>query len=268
MGIGSSSGYDQTVEFCYYPAPPPEFLEESYLTLLPEDPCPYLPDRRARMRAFAAERIHPLLYHWLMDRGFRRSGSFFYQPACRGCRQCIPLRVPVSKFKPSKSQRRAARRNQDLDISVSRLDELSQHDELAALFALYQQGWHGRRPEDVVSEADSLLEGSPVDTLVFRYREPGGRLVAVGICDVCPHSLSSVYFFFDPAEAVRSLGTFGALYEIGFANRHGIPYYYLGYWVEHCAAMTYKARYRPHELLGTDGTWRPGPDSAAPTGGA
>lgn len=254
------------MEFSHYPAPPPELLEESHLTLLPEDPCPYLPGQRARMRAFATDRIHPMLYHWLMDRGFRRSGSIFYQPACRGCRQCVPLRVPVGTFRPSKSQRRAARRNQDLEISVCRLGELSHPDELLALFSLHQQDWHGRRPDDVVSEMDSLLETSPVDTWVFCYREPGGRLIAAGICDVCPLSLSSVYFFFDPAEASRSLGTFGALYEIGFASQHRIPYYYLGYWVEPCAAMNYKSRYRPHELLGTDGQWRPGPHSLTPSG--
>lgn len=244
------------MELSYYPALSPEILDEQHLTVLPEDRCPYLSGQRARVRGFAADRIHPVHYHLLMDRGFRRTGHLFYQPVCRGCRECVPLRVPVDTFSPSKSQRRAYRRNQDLTVSVCRLPDLDQPDELLALFSLHQQDWHERAPEDVVSELDSLLEASPVDTLIFRYRDAQGRLLAAGICDVCSVSLSSVYFFFDPAEAARSLGTYGAIYEIEFARRFRIPYYYLGYWVEQCGAMSYKARYRPHELLGTDGQWR------------
>jgi len=85
-------------------------------------------------------------------------------------------------------------------------------------------------------------------------------LLAVGICDVCEQSLSSVYFFFDPAHSERGLGTFGALYEIATATRLGIPHYYLGYWIRDCRQMRYKTSFRPCELLGTDGTWRPAED--------
>ena len=76
------------------------------------------------------------------------------------------------------------------------------------------------------------------------------------ICDVCPESLSSVYFYFDPAEARRGLGTFGAVYEIEFARARGIGHYYLGYWVAGCQAMDYKANFRPCEILHPDGVWR------------
>ena len=73
-------------------------------------------------------------------------------------------------------------------------------------------------------------------------------------------SLSSVYFYYDPDEARRGLGTFGALHEIESAAREGIPYYYLGYWVAGCGAMEYKAGFRPNEVLCGDGVWRPGPE--------
>ena len=48
------------------------------------------------------------------------------------------------------------------------------------------------------------------------------------------------------------------LYEIGLARSLGVPFYYLGYWIESCREMTYKSSYRPFELLGTDGQWRVG----------
>jgi arginine-tRNA-protein transferase len=87
-----------------------------------------------------------------------------------------------------------------------------------------------------------------------------GKLLAVGICDVSRRALSSVYFYFDPAEYKRSLGTFGALREIAFAHDAGIPYYYLGYFIEPCRSMRYKAEFRPFELLHADGQWRVGVD--------
>ena len=80
-----------------------------------------------------------------------------------------------------------------------------------------------------------------------------------------------MYFYFDPAEGRRGLGTGGAVYEIETAAKLGIPYYYLGYWVDGCGAMVYKADFRPAEVLGPDGAWRPaernagaGEASAAP----
>jgi arginine-tRNA-protein transferase len=97
-----------------------------------------------------------------------------------------------------------------------------------------------------------------VETLEFTYRDSAGRLLAAGICDVCRQSLSSVYFYHDPAEASRGLGTFGALWEIRAAAELGIPYYYLGYWVAGCDTMDYKASFRPYELLHPDGVWRAG----------
>ena len=93
----------------------------------------------------------------------------------------------------------------------------------------------------------AFLYDSPTETLEFTYRDAAGRLLAVGICDVSANSLSSVYFYFDPAAARRGLGTLGALREIEFCRQHAIPYYYLGFWIHDCPAMAYKANFRPHE---------------------
>ena len=66
---------------------------------------------------------------------------------------------------------------------------------------------------------EAFLYDSPTGTIEFEYRLPAGRLIAVGICDLTPRSLSSVYFFFDPDESRRrGLGTYGALHEIAFAR--------------------------------------------------
>jgi arginine-tRNA-protein transferase len=191
-----------------------------------------------------------------MDAGFRRSGRVIYQPVCPHCRQCQPIRVPVGEFTPSKSQRRCHRRNQDLLIHVGPL-ELT--DEKYALYLRYVTDWHHSAAADHTRESlESFLYQSPVDTIEFTYRDPASdALLAVGICDISPgESLSSVYFYHDPAHRKRGLGVFGALTEIAFAQSLRLPYYYLGYWVPGCRAMDYKADYRPHEILHPDGVWR------------
>jgi leucyl-tRNA---protein transferase len=223
------------------------------LTLAPPHPCPYLPDRQARLRAFYTPRIDPTVYHGFLNASFRRSGSVIYQPVCQGCRACLTLRVPVESFRTSKSQRRCQRRNADLTVTPGPLRDT---DEKYELYRRYQSQRHRSEEPDSRSTFVNFLYRSPVDTVEFAYRDGNNQLLAVGICDICPESLSSVYFYFDPAHSHRGLGTHGALREIAFAAEMGIPYYYLGYWVRGCRKMEYKAAFKPCEALWPDGCWR------------
>jgi len=201
----------------------------------------------------SAARMDGKIYHDFMNAGFRRSGRMIYQPICAGCRRCTPIRVPVDGFVMSKSQRRVARRNGDLGVSISQ-PHLT--DEKFHLYRAYLADRHDGNQDATHDGFAAFLYDSPVDSLEFEYRLPGGKLVAVGICDVCDRSLSSVYFYFDPTQSPRGLGNFGVLQEIGFCREHGIPHLYLGYWVGDAPAMSYKTSFRPCELLGTDGLWR------------
>src|SRR5947209_9033468 len=235
---------------CPFPAMPPPVAIG--LTVLPAHPCSYLPDRMAQSRAFLCDAIDGHIYHEFMDAGFRRSGKLIYQPICAGCRKCLPIRVPVARFAASKSQRRCVRRNQDLTLS---LGKPCPADERFELYRRYVHEWH-QGDTDKRQAFEDFLYDSPAQTIEFSYRDPQGKLVAAGICDVCAVSLSSVYFYFDPDEAWRGLGTYGAIQEIAFAQRARIAYYYLGYWVDGCGAMEYKSSFRPFELLYPDGIWR------------
>jgi len=226
------------------------------LTVTGDHPCSYFPDRTSRTRAFWAPTIPANLYHKFMDAGFRRSGRVIYQPVCPRCRDCVPIRVPVDTFTPDKTQRRIWRKNQDLLVTAAAPPEPS--EEKHRLYEKYRKHWHAADDLHDWNSFVSFLYESPAQTLEMTYRDPAGALLGVGICDLCPHSLSSVYFYFDPDHARRSLGTFSALWELDLAKRNNIPHYYLGYWVTGCGTMEYKSNFRPFELLGTDGVWRPG----------
>ena len=233
---------------------------DQVLALLPVSqpfPCPYLIDRFARHQAFYWDpsdgELPPPLYQRLMDSRFRRSGRLFYRPACEGCSLCIPVRIEVSNFRPSESQRRVMRRNRDVCIEWAP-PEFS--DEKVGLYTRYLDGRHADGPMAEDASAGSLrsfLYDSPSDTIEATYRVDG-RLIGVGICDVTPAALSTVYFYFDPAESRRSLGIFSSLSEIQYAREQSLQHYYLGYWVPGCRKMEYKAELGAHQAL-IDGEW-------------
>jgi leucyl-tRNA---protein transferase len=84
----------------------------------------------------------------------------------------------------------------------------------------------------------------------------GERLVGVGYVDALPEGLSAIYFFHDPEEGRRSLGTFNILTMIERATQLGLPHVYLGYYVDGCRSLEYKRRFAPNEVLVNDGAWR------------
>jgi len=230
-----------------------EWLDGQELPRTPIYECPYLEGRQARQLGFAAERLPSELYGALLDRGFRRSSAAFYAMECPGCRACVPLRVPTATFAPSRSQRRALRKNRDVDVEL-RPPEFC--EESYALYRRYLAAQHPGSPQS--DEREDFIDAfyrPVVDALEVRYLV-GDRLIGVSLLDVGERWWSSVYHFFDPDERHRSVGVFSAVAEIGEARRRGVDHYHLGFWVQGAQTMSYKADYGPHEVL-RDGEWRP-----------
>ena len=111
---------------------------------------------------------------------------------------------------------------------------------------------HGRIPFDQEERLKWLEVPFPIEEWCYYI---GDRLLGVGYVDRLPEGLSAIYFFYDPQESHRSLGTFNVLSILREARTSGVPYVYLGYYVEGCRSLEYKARFRPNEILDTDGTW-------------
>ncbi|KAK8736419.1 hypothetical protein OTU49_004992 [Cherax quadricarinatus] len=81
-----------------------------------------------------------------------------------------------------------------------------------------------------------------------------GRLIAVGVLDILPHCLSSVYFYYDPEFSFLSLGTYASLREIALTRElqrrvPSLKWYYMGFYIHSCPKMRYKGRYNPSFLL-------------------
>jgi arginine-tRNA-protein transferase len=128
--------------------------------------------------------------------------------------------------------------------------------EKAKLYSRYLQYQHADTPEESPADVESFLYTTAVQTLEFEYWLCD-RLVAVSLADACSRSLSSVYAYFEPDEAKRSLGVFSSLWELAYCQSARIPFYYLGFYVAGCRKMDYKARFRPCEWQETQGRWEP-----------
>lgn len=76
-----------------------------------------------------------------------------------------------------------------------------------------------------------------------------GKLVAVGVLDLLPHAVSSVYLFYDPDYQEWDWGKISALNEIALAREKGYQYYYMGYYIHSCQKMRYKGRFEPSCIL-------------------
>lgn len=214
-----------------------------------DSPCGYFPDRKNSTVGIFSHWImddcgsdFPIktLFNTFLEYGLRRYSSLFYDQVCKNCKECIPIRIPVRNFSPSKSQKTVWRKNQDLEMRFCKMDDSwfaadprtyfdfstttegvlqdldSEErpsciknfitDEKVLMFRKYSAHTHNEKLS--FDEAkDQLLKmhvGYPgVFDMEYYF---GERLVAVGIIDAAendngePCALSSNYFYYDVSE--------------------------------------------------------------------
>ena len=240
-----------------------------YLTA--PQPCPYLPGKLERKLFTHLTSDKPSgLIDTLLKGGFRRSQNIAYMPYCESCNACVPVRIVVAEFDERRSFRRIARLNQDIQAERRAATPTA---EQYGLFRAYIDSRHadGGMAEMSMLDYAMMVEDGLVDTFVTEYRTPPRResgngdskapLIAVALSDHLSDGISMVYSFFEPGVPERSLGTYMILEQIEHARQLGLPYVYLGYWIEGSRKMGYKTRFQPQEHLTSEGWLRSEPQS-------
>ncbi len=209
--------------------------------------CSYLREQEATtLFVDPRQNMDKALYSKLSVLGFRRSGNHVYRPHCSQCNACIPARIPVKQFNPSRGQRRVWQRNRDL-IVVATADILD--DEA---FELYQRYICERHADGDMYPPDreqyqAFLNSVWDCTRYYRFYDRG-ELVAIAVVDELEDGLSAIYTFFEPSAEKRSLGGYAIQWQAAKAAEMGLDYLYLGYWIRDCRKMAYKSEYRPLEI--------------------
>ncbi|MDH3347236.1 MAG: arginyltransferase [Desulfobulbaceae bacterium] len=213
--------------------------------------CPYGLNKEAVYYQARFGSIREESLDFFLDQGYRRNGNYLYTMHCPECHSCVPIRLPVEEFRPNRSQQRVMRKNDDISFGMAPL-QMSQEN-----LQLLDKFLDKRFPmckSNALSYYSSFFLGNLTRSFEIRYRL-GDELLGVSIVDFSDNWLNAVYFYFDPAEKKRSLGTFNILTLINFCQQYDIGKLYLGYWIENISAMTYKSNFNPHELR-LDNNWQ------------
>lgn len=212
-------------------------------------PCSYLPDQEASTMVIDPEaKITQQNYSYLIQRGYRRSGQYLYKPDCAQCKACLSLRIPVKQYVFSRNDKRVLQRNNDLNCqSVAHIFQ----DHYYRFYRDYinQRHQDGDMYPPSLDQYLGFLNNPYGNTEYHVFSDKQENLKAVAVIDRLDDGLSAIYTFFDAQENKRSLGTYAILWQIQQAQKLGLDYVYLGYWVKDCPKMNYKTRFRPAEIL-------------------
>ena len=220
--------------------------------------CGYLPNKLAQsLIATPHHLVDANIYSGLITQGFRRSGKFAYRPHCELCNACIPTRVVLANFAPTRSQKRAFKQHNNLRV---RIMPLGYHQDHFALYASYQTARHAE-PENFNQDKDEaeqyrqFLCQSNVESLMVEFRDANNALKIVSVVDIVDDGVSAVYTFYDTSEIKSSFGTYSIMWQTEWTKSLELPFLYLGYWIAESEKMAYKQAFKPQEKL-IDGEWQ------------
>lgn len=224
-------------------------LSELSFFITQPHPCSYLAEEESTTIFVDPEaELNQTLYSQLSNLGFRRSGNHVYRPKCASCHACTPIRIPTSTFTPSRSQIRCLKRNKDLSFTVA---DSIQSDEYYALYEKYinERHYDGNMYPATREQYEGFLTKEWGVTQYLVVRDTNNTLISVAVIDVLVNGLSAIYTFFEPDEEKRSLGVYGILSQIQWAQQLKLPYVFLGYSIDACQKMNYKRKYKPYQLF-------------------
>jgi len=222
--------------------------------------CGYLPNKLAQsLIATPQHLIDANIYSGLITQGFRRSGKFAYRPHCENCRACIAVRLVLSEFEPTRSQKRAYKQHAQIKAQIFSLYFNQQH------YELYERYQSLRHQDEIVGETSTTTKDdaeqyrqflcqSNVESLMIEFKNAKNQVKIVSVVDIMKDGVSAVYTFYDAAETKASYGTYSIMWLAEWTKSLNLPYLYLGYWIQGSKKMAYKQQFKPQQKL-IDGEW-------------
>jgi arginyl-tRNA--protein-N-Asp/Glu arginylyltransferase len=192
----------------------------------------------------------------LLEQGWRHFGTHFFRYSYGfyelDVRLVIPLRIRLSNFSLTKSQRRTLNKNSEL---VSEVRPINITDECEALFARHKQRFKMGVPASIYDFLSHCPDTQPCTARELAVYNVDQRLVAVSYFDLGEQSTSGIYAMFDPEESNRRPGIFTMLKEIEYSIDSGKQFYYQGYAYEGTSFYDYKKQFRGTEAFDWNGNW-------------
>ncbi len=212
--------------------------------------CAYLPNKQSRLYYRYIPDATKKLASELIKRGWRRFGHSYFHPICQGCTECKNIRIDAFDFTPTRSQKRSVKKNRNTQIYIQKPTLSYEHIELYNKFHKFKakkSGWKYYEI-DLQTYYEEFVVGAHDFGKEVLY-VVDDKVVGVDLIDILDDGISSIYFFYDPDYEKLSLGIFSLMMQISLAKQMGLPWIYLGYWVDGCASFAYKKRFNPHEML-------------------
>lgn len=213
--------------------------------------CPYGLSHIATFHQATFAPLSERAMELFLSAGYRRNGNCLYSMGCRSCHACLPVRLHSSNFEPNRNQKRAQRRNMDVKKEI--LPLIPDRDNLD-LCEKFLQVRYPKENNSALGYFRDFFLNNIVSSAQIQYRVDG-VLVGTSVIDIGYNWLNAVYFYFDPDESKRSLGTYNILHLVDLCREWEIEYLYLGYLIRDIPAMSYKANFKPHYML-KDNCWK------------
>jgi len=215
-----------------------------------DDKCAYLQDKTQTTHYKLIENATVESNQALIERGFRRFGKMYFRPICPKCQECQSIKIDVENFTFSKSARRVMRKAANIESYIQKPNLSQEHLNLFEKYHLYmheKKGWEYNEtsPQHYYNSFVTGHEDFGYEVVYF-YE---GKLIGVDLIDILTDGISSIYFYYDPDFAHFSLGKLSLYNQIQYAKHTDKKWIYLGYYVEACPSLNYKAKYKPYLTL-------------------
>ena len=214
------------------------------------DKCSYLADRNQTTHYKIINNCDAKTCQELIERGYRRFGQMYFRPICSDCNECQSIKIDVENYSFSKSAKRIIKKASHLKVYMQTPTLTKEHLEL---FEKYHYFMHQKKSWDYSKATpDHYYNSFVVGHKNFGYEVlyfDKDKLIAVDLIDILDDGISSIYFYYDPDYSHLSLGKYSLYNQINYAKESNKKWIYLGYYVEECPSLSYKAQYTPYLTL-------------------